>query len=164
MKTSIILLVMLAAVIMCCQPPAPTGLSTADLEAIQKVTNDAVAMASGTADWTAYTDLYYAPDATVLPPNMEAVKGREAIISNFASMSPVSDMQFTQVKVDGCGDLAYVYGEYSMSVDVGGEMVPDNGKYIEIWKRQADGSWQVIYDIYNSDLPLPDLAPAEEAE
>ena len=113
-------------------------------------------MASGTTDWAAYTDLYYAPNAMVLPPNMEAVKGKDAIISTFLSMPPVSDMQFNQVKVDGSGDLAYVYGEYSMSLDIGGEPVPVNGKYIEIWNRQADGSWKVIYDIFNSDLPLPE--------
>ena len=29
----------------------------------------------------------------------------------------------------------------------------DDGKYIEIWKRQADGSWKIAYDIFNSDLP-----------
>ena len=165
MRNSIILLNMLAIICIRCQPPAPPGLSAADIEAIQKVTNDIIEIASTTSDWTEYTNLYYAEDAVVLPPNMEAVKGRDAIISLFGSMPPVSDMQFTHVEVNGSGDLAYVYGEYSMTgILEGGESVPDNGKYIEIWKRQADGSWKVIYDIFNSDLPLPEPMPVTKAE
>jgi ketosteroid isomerase-like protein len=35
--------------------------------------------------------------------------------------------------------------------------VEDRGKYLEIWKRQADGSWKVALDIFNSDLPLPEM-------
>ena len=34
--------------------------------------------------------------------------------------------------------------------------IPDHGKYIEIWRRQSDGSWKVALDIFNSDLPLPE--------
>jgi len=37
----------------------------------------------------------------------------------------------------------------------GGEPEQDSSKYIEIWKRQADGSWKVAFDIFNSDLSLP---------
>jgi hypothetical protein len=30
-----------------------------------------------------------------------------------------------------------------------------------IWRKQADGSWKVLREIYNSDLPLP--APGKPA-
>ena len=42
------------------------------------------------------------------------------------------------------------------------EPINDTGKYIEIWRKQADGSWRVIRDIFNSDLPV--AAPEPKAE
>jgi hypothetical protein len=32
-------------------------------------------------------------------------------------------------------------------------MVPDDGKYTEIRKRQSDGSWRIDYDRFNADPP-----------
>ena len=165
MKTLVLFLSMLAVILLGCQPNAPTELSDADKEAIQKVTDAAVQMAPGTTDWSDYTDLYYANDATILPPNAEAIKGREEIISFFGSFPPITEMQFDQVEVNGAGDIAYVYGKYSMTMTIeGSESAQDNGKYIEIWKRQPDGSWKVALDIFNSDLPIAVPEPVAETE
>jgi len=41
----------------------------------------------------------------------------------------------------------------------GGPPVTDRGKLVEVWKKQADGKWKTVADIFNSDLPLP--APPE---
>jgi hypothetical protein len=30
---------------------------------------------------------------------------------------------------------------------------------VEIWKKQRDGSWKVIVDIFNSDVPAPAPPP-----
>ena len=35
------------------------------------------------------------------------------------------------------------------------EPVTDNGKYLDIWQKQADGSWKVKADIWNSNLTPP---------
>jgi ketosteroid isomerase-like protein len=37
--------------------------------------------------------------------------------------------------------------------------MPDSGKYIEIWRKQSDGTWKLVRDIFNSDLPLPTPTP-----
>ena len=93
-----------------------------------------------------------------MPPNGEAVRGRDAIIAWNENFPPYDDLQFTQVEVDGSGDMAFVYGTYSMvmTVSEGEEPANDRGKYIEIWRRQADGSWKVALDIFNSDMPIPE--------
>jgi ketosteroid isomerase-like protein len=34
-----------------------------------------------------------------------------------------------------------------------GEQRQDHGKYVEVWKKQPDGSWKCVIDMYNSDVP-----------
>jgi ketosteroid isomerase-like protein len=36
-----------------------------------------------------------------------------------------------------------------------GNPVIDNGKYLAVWKKQADGSWKAEADTWNSDKALP---------
>ena len=31
--------------------------------------------------------------------------------------------------------------------------VKDKGKYLTVWKHQPDGTWKIVRDINNSDLP-----------
>jgi len=144
--------------VVACAPAAPPGLTEADRAEIRATTEEARAIANSSRDWAQYAEIYYAPDAIVMPANEEVVRGREAIVSWFESFPPFEDMQLNQVEVDGAGDIAYVYGTFSMILmlpDVE-EPVPDAGKYIEIWRRQADGSWKIVMDIFNSDLPVPE--------
>lgn len=37
--------------------------------------------------------------------------------------------------------------------DPKGNPVTDRGKYLEVWKKQSDGTWKCIVDTWNSDLP-----------
>jgi ketosteroid isomerase-like protein len=113
-------------------------------------------------DGTTHAEVYYSLDAVLMPPNQEVIRGREAIASFFEDYPPFTDLVFTPVEVDGAGDIAYVYGNYSLMVTPPGEEQPisDFGKYIEIWKRQRDGSWKLALDIFNSDVPLPEVEQA----
>jgi len=137
------------------------GLSEQDQAAIRKL--DAYYMENATAekpDWDAAVDLCYAEDAKVLPPNMPAVEGRQAIKAMYAQ-SPPSFMEFRLdiVTLEGQGDLAHEYGTYSLAAAPSGPSAPvtDRGKYVAVWKKQADGTWKMIRDIYNSNLPVPGI-------
>ena len=154
----------LAVPVTACTPaaaPPPADLSDADRAAIEKVADDAVAiMNSPTPDLEAYTTTYYAPDAVVMPPNGPVVTGGAAITAFLESFPPISNFQFSLVHVEGTPDMAWVQGTYGMTTTPEGSTpVNDTGKYIEIWKKQADGTWKVVRDIFNSDLPA---APASE--
>ena len=48
------------------------------------------------------------------------------------------------------GDLAYQVATYAFQ----DTNTPDQGKFVEIFRRQPDGSWKVYLTIYNSDKPL----------
>jgi ketosteroid isomerase-like protein len=44
--------------------------------------------------------------------------------------------------------------------DPSGKPINDRGKYLAVWKKQPDGTWKCVMDIWNSDLPAS--APAEK--
>jgi ketosteroid isomerase-like protein len=59
-----------------------------------------------------------------------------------------------RVQVAKSGELGYTSGTYQMAFnDPSGKAISDTGKYVTVWKKQSDGSWKVLLDIFNSDLP-----------
>ena len=102
---------------------------------------------------------YYSDDASLLPPNAPIATGRQAIRAVWASLlGPGASVswQVSKVEVSRSGDLGYIMGVYQVTMkDPGGRPVMDHGKLVEIWKKQADGKWKTVADIYNSDLPPP---------
>ena len=128
--------------------------------------DESMALANATErDWGAYVESFYAPTAMVLPPNAPPVEGRNAIEQFLASFPPITRFEGKQIDVDGAGNLAYVRGEYTLEMAPPGaeNSVTDHGKYIEIWRKREDGSWQVALDIFNSNLPVPEAqAPQTE--
>lgn len=131
---------------------APAALSEADRQAIQ-ATSDQFVQHILAKDWDALSQLY-AEDAILMPPNQPAVVGRAAIREFNATFPPVSAFSLTNEIIDGVGDLAYVRGRYRMTLAIEGSPA-DSGKYLEIRRRQVDGSWKFAADIFNSDVPLP---------
>jgi uncharacterized protein (TIGR02246 family) len=107
---------------------------------------------------------YYSEDAVVMPPNAPSAKTRETIRSAWKEMltTPGAAISWkaTKVEVAKSGDLACVSGTYEeTTTDASGKPVKDHGKYVEVWEKQADGTWKCGADIWNSDLPA---TPAEK--
>lgn len=100
---------------------------------------------------------YYADDATFLMPNEPILHGASTVRAAIGPMMQDKNFALTfQVdKVEVSGDLAYSQGTYNstMSDPKTGNPAQDKGKFLTVWKRQADGSWKAIEDMYNSDLP-----------
>jgi uncharacterized protein (TIGR02246 family) len=106
----------------------------------------------------------YADDASVLTPNAPIFTGKQPIKDGLKPM--LEDPQFSltlmpsRVEVSKSGDLAFTQGPYKMSFsDIRGNKFEDEGKYLTVWRKQADGSWKVVEDTMNSDLPLPPPNP-----
>ncbi len=103
---------------------------------------------------------FYADDASLFWPGVPMVTGRAAIrefMGAFLSMPAFSLIfETAKVEVSGAGDLAYSYGTNRVTlVDPAGNRMKDRGKYVTVYRKQPDGSWKVIADIGNSDLPTP---------
>ena len=143
-------------------PPAPDT-RAADEAAVRKTDAAWVNAAKSrkVEDWVAF----YSDDAVALPPNEKTAVGKETIRKligeMFAAPNVVIAWEPTKVEVAKSGDIAYLYGTYQMSWDdASGKPVSDNGKMVEIWKKQADGSWKCIVDTWSSDLPPAPAPPA----
>lgn len=138
------------------QPPAPPDTRAADEEAIRRTdvqwAKDANEKKTVDA-WMAY----YTADAVALPPNEPAQTTGEGIRKSIAGLLGLPGLsitwQLTKVEAARSGELAYAYGAYDMSFDDHGKKVTDRGKIMEIWKKQADGSWKCAVDTWNSDMP-----------
>ncbi len=93
----------------------------------------------------------YTEDSAVLTPNQPAVRGRQAIETFFKGI--IEEIGGTHsvetVEMADAGDLAYQWATYS----VGGGEVSIAGNFVEIYNRQADGSWKIRLSIFNSDNP-----------
>ncbi len=100
----------------------------------------------------------YTEDAIVMPANQPLVRGRDAILAWHEAYPPIIEFDLKEEDIFGLGNLAVVRGSYSMSIVVEGapEPIKDTGKFIEIRRKQEDGSWLIAVDIFNSDLPLPE--------
>lgn len=151
-----ILLVLLGGLSFAAEP-----FSIADEQAIRSVTEEAVRMANSGSTWDAYTRFYYAENAVILPQDAAEVRGHDAIIEFFEELPSMNEMSFKVIKIEGRLDMAYDYGGYQLVMTPeDGEPINDFGKYIEIWKRQDNGTWKVAWDIFNS-IPEKSISASE---
>jgi len=147
-----------------CAPSTPVDSHAAEAAAIQAL--DEQWSATAARNDLEGTVAFYADDAVLLPPNAQIATDRKSIRESWAGLlgpNTAVSWKVSKVEVAKSGELGYLYGTYSLSIQdpKGGSPVRDTGKLVEIWKKQADGKWKCIVDTYNSDLSA---APAPEAK
>ena len=98
-------------------------------------------------DWDTWMQLLEG-DAVFMPPNCEALDTRAKVRAFVDNFPRITAFNATILEIDGRDDMAFVRGRYEITA--GG--VTDRGKYIELWRRQSDGSWKIFRDIWNTDL------------
>jgi ketosteroid isomerase-like protein len=168
--------------------PRPATVSKAEVNSVQQQTN-AVSSAENVnsisplertlrdldAQWSkaaAAKDLertiaYYSDDAIVLPPNAASAATNEAIRNVWKDLLATPGLVITwepaTVQLAKSAEMAWVSGTYDLTMnDPSGKSINDRGKYLEVWEKQADGNWKCRADMWNSDLPVSEPAPAEK--
>ena len=106
---------------------------------------------------------FFADEASELPPNAPMATGKEALrkawSAYFATPGFAISWQPTKVEASRGSDLGYSMVTYELTThDPTGKLITDRGKYVTMWKKQVDGTWKVVADIFNSDLPAPPAA------
>ena len=103
--------------------------------------------------------VFWADDASVFMKDSPVVTGIAAIE---AAMKPMAeDKNFsisfasTKVEVSKASDLGYTQGAYTMTMTDSKtkNVLTEKGKYVTVYKKQADGGWKAVADIFNADAP-----------
>jgi len=103
---------------------------------------------------------FYADDAASMLPDTPLMSGKAAII---AGMKPeLGDPNFslvfapTKVEIAQSRDIAYTQGtfRYTTTDPKTKKRVGQAGNYVEVYKKQADGTWKVEEDIATEETPL----------
>lgn len=96
---------------------------------------------------------YLDPEALMLSANQHPTKGRDTIYQQMLlSDNYTLSWEPQDGNVAGSGDLGYTWGQYKAisKNSVGSENIR-YGKYLNIWKKQADGNWKVLVDMGNAN-------------
>ena len=102
--------------------------------------------------------IFYLDDAISLPSYQPMLNGIEEITKSATSANnsgmEVLSFELQTKKVEVCGDLVIEIGTYKISMTWEGmpEPVNDEGKYVTVWEKQADGSLKIKIDTWNSDI------------
>ena len=136
-------------------PPAPPDTRAADEKAIRD--SETAWVKEFAAKDMDKIVAHYADDGVVLLSNAPTMVGKDAIRAGMkdAVTDPKFSLDLKTVKVEVSGDLAYSQGTYSvMFTDPKTKkVVAETGRYVEVYKKQADGSWKIVQDINSPEAP-----------
>lgn len=152
------ILIVVLGIMLSCDAQEATIDVDADITAIKEMLNQ-YAVGCNTGDFDLWISLW-ADDGIQMPPGTPARIGQEQIREG---MKPAFDQMNLDIAIHSIEDVK-VYGDLGltrctytlkMTPKAGGETInamPD-GKALTLFERQSDGSWKVIYDCGNSNVP-----------
>ena len=160
-----------AALLVC--PPSPAEEAAGDLAAadaaVRKTDAEwAAGAGAGAAGLDAWMGLYGA-DAIVLLPNEPLANRPEGVRRGAARLLalPRFSVAWHPIKVETArsGELAQLSGAYELHyADSRGAPQLQRGRLLEIWRKQTDGAWKCIVDLWSADdiaaSPVNAMLPA----
>ena len=154
-RLSLLFVLLLLSLTAACQKQTVADTRSTDEATLRKL-DEEWSKAAGAKDLEK-TVSFYTDDALVMPPNIPVLQGKEAARAMWKGMFSVPGFgggwKATRVEVAKSGDLAYVTGRYEISeTDASGRALTDTGNYLEAWKKQADGNWKCVADMFNSEV------------
>ena len=99
---------------------------------------------------------WFADDAVALNNGKPPVQGRDNIAAS-ATWKP-ADYQLTWLpqgaSMGPSNDMGYTWGSYTgRTRDSNGQSVTSAGRYITVWRKQADGQWKIALEASADDAP-----------
>ena len=101
----------------------------------------------------------FADDLVMMGPNMPSVTGIDEVVPEMSAFHAAIavDVEYDSQEIEVFGDWAFDRGTYSYTLTprAGGASFHETGKYLWLYRRQADGSWKQARVIWNSSDPPP---------
>ena len=99
-------------------------------------------------------DAFYAEDAELMPSGEATLRGIGAI-RDFWRETPANGLVSLTLEtrdVQSSGDLSFEIGRFNRTLRPRhGAPFQESGKHLVIYRRQGDGSWRAIAEMFNSD-------------
>jgi len=98
---------------------------------------------------------YWTDDAVVFAPGMPAVAGKDALRQYVLGSLQIPGFKIswtsTDVSFSPDGNLAYMFSRNEVTMNSpDGRPVTTEGRAVTIWRRESDGEWRCVVDIWNS--------------
>ncbi len=100
----------------------------------------------------------WAEDAVMMPPGTPPLEGKAAIRAYVEAGQQLPGFEISwepmTVHVAASGDMAYMIERNITTVhDTLGNPVTTHGKVVTVWRKEADGSWKNVVDMWNEAPP-----------
>ena len=148
-----LLLVSVLAVNACANPGASVDTNASANRAELGQMNRDFAAALNAKDAKAAAALY-AEDAVLIPPGEPILRGRPAIEEYWRAAieaGGIRDVAVETMDAHSAGPLGYETGSFVLTVTgPDGESMVDRGRYVELLRRELDGTWRSTHGIWNA--------------
>jgi len=139
---------------------APSGLSASDVTAVRE-SIDAYVRTALANDWDRWGKVLLA-DVVAMPPNHAPLVGRDAAVAFVKTFPKLTQFNVNIDEITGGGGTAYCRGTYSLTFQMpDGKSSTEKGSFLEIHKRQSDGTWPYARLMWHSDAAPPEPAPSK---
>ena len=98
---------------------------------------------------------FWTDDAKVFPVGLPVVEGKQAIREFVTGSLSMPGFRITwepaEVVVAPSGEVGYTTGRNQLTMpDAAGNLRTESGRYVTVWRREPDGTWRCVIDIWNS--------------
>ena len=110
---------------------------------------------AGSGDLEA-TLAYWAEDAVMMAPGQPPLRGKQAIRKFIEASAAIPGFSVKweplEAHVSSSGDMAYLIERNLFTFrDSTGKQVTEANKVVTVWRKQPDGSWKNVIDMWNAD-------------
>jgi len=129
----------------------------AEAQELMQLSRDWSAMV-GSGDLEASIDLW-ADDAVMLPPDLPVLAGKDAIREYVTRASAIPGFKISwepeSAHISDGGDMAYLLERNVIELSgENGEKIVAHGKVVTVWRKDTNGQWKNVVDMWNAAPPL----------
>jgi ketosteroid isomerase-like protein len=99
---------------------------------------------------------FWTDDAVVIPPGLPSVVGKAALRQYVEGSRQIPGFRITWTSSDVTfspdGQLAYMFSRNEVTMNAqDGTPTTTEGRAVTIWRRESDGEWRCVVDIWNTE-------------